>query len=232
MKAVVIEKHGGSDSLEVKDVKEPELPEGNILVRVKACALNHLDIFARNGIPGVKLPHILGSDVSGVIERVGKNVKNAKVGEKVVINPGISCNSCAPCKNGDEPLCKDYKILGENINGGYAEFVSVPAENVIKAPDGFSFEELSSFPLALMTSIRLLRRAGLKKGQTILVIGAGGGVSIMTIQVAKAIGARVIVFSTNNEKLRAATGIGADGVTSEEEYDTVMKGIIGIDAIF
>ncbi|MBI5355684.1 MAG: zinc-binding dehydrogenase [Candidatus Aenigmarchaeota archaeon] len=232
MKAIVIEKHGGSDVLEVKDVKEPELPSGNVLVRVKACALNHLDVFVRNGIPGVTLPHILGSDVSGIIEKVGKNVKNAKAGEKVVVNPGVSCRSCAQCKNNDEPLCKEYKILGENINGGYAELISVPAENVVKAPSGLSFEELASLPLALITSIRLLRRAGLRKGQTILVIGAGGGVSIMAIQVAKAIGAKVIVFSTNDEKLKAAKGLGTDDVTSDEEYDKVMKGIGGVDAVF
>lgn len=232
MKAVVIEKHGGPDVLKIKDVDTPQLPDGNVLVRVKACALNHLDIFVRSGIPGIKLPHILGSDVSGVIEKAGKNVKDLRVGEKIIVNPSISCGKCVFCKNNDEPFCKEYKILGENVGGGYAELISVPKENVAKAPEGLSFEELASLPLTLITSMRLLRRAGLKKNGTILVIGAGGGVSTMVIQIAKAMGSHVIVFSRNAEKLESARNLGADIVISEDEYDKAIKGLGGVDVVF
>lgn len=232
MKAVIIEKHGGPDVLKIKDVAVPSIPDGNVLVRVKACALNHLDIFVRNGIPGIKLPHIPGSDISGTIEKLGKGAKGLKIGDNVVVNPSISCGKCDFCKNNDEPFCAEYKILGETAGGGCAEFVSVPCENAVKAPEGFSFEELASLPLTLMTSMRLLRRAGLKKNDTILVIGAGGGVSTMVIQIAKAINSRVIVFSRDGGKLEPAKNLGADIVISEEGYDKAIKGLGGVEVAF
>ncbi len=211
MKAVIFYKHGGLEELEYKDVAEPSISENEVLVRVKACALNHLDIWTRRGIPGVNMPHISGSDIAGIVEKAGAKVKNVKPGDRVALNPSLSCGQCEYCRMGDEPLCNEYKILGEHTDGGYAEFCKAPAENCELIPDGFSFEEAAAAPLVFLTAWRMLvSRARVRAGEDVLVLGAGGGVASAAIQIAKLCGARVIATASTDEKLKRAQQFGAD----------------------
>ncbi len=214
MKAVVFESHGGPDVLKVvNDFPEPVLGPGDVMLRVRATALNHLDLSVRQGMPTLKLPlpHILGSDVAGEVAEVGDDVADLEVGERVAVNPGLSCGECEFCMRGEESLCADFKILGEHVNGGYAEFVAVPARNVARLPTDFPFEAAAAAPLTFLTAWRLLvTRAQVKPGEDVLVLGAGSGVSTAAIQIAKLAGCTVYVTSSSDEKLRRAKEIGAD----------------------
>ena len=156
MKAIVIREHGGPEKLKLEEIPTPEISDTEVLVRVKACALNHLDIWIRRGIPGIEPPHIPGADVAGVVEKVGSAVKDIKVGERVVLNPNLNCGECEYCQMGEDSLCVTYGILGEHAPGGYAEFVKVPARNVIKIPDHVSFDEAAAVPLTFMTAWRMV----------------------------------------------------------------------------
>src|SRR3990170_924447 len=180
MKAAIFRSHGGPEVLEyVTDFGEPVLGPGDVKVRVRASALNHLDLFVRQGIPTLKLPlpHILGSDVAGEIDKVGDNVRDLAEGERVVVNPGLTCGECEYCIQGEDPLCVDYRILGEHVNGGYAEFVVVPARNVARLPMEFPYEEAAAAPLVYMTAWRLLiTKARIRPGEDVLILGAGSGV--------------------------------------------------------
>lgn len=215
MKAVVFHEHGGPEKLTYEDRPEPPIKPDEVLVRVKACALNHLDIWVRQGIPAyrIALPHISGSDVAGQIERVGEAVKGLKVGQKVFVSPGLNCGACDQCKAGRDNLCPSFSVLGAKTDGGYAEFVSVPARNVIPIPGSLSFEQAAAFPLVTVTAWHMLvTLAGLKSGETALVMGAGSGVGSMAIQIAKCIGATVITTVGSEEKIEKALLIGADHV--------------------
>ena len=214
MKAVIFRQHGGPEVLEyVTDFGEPVLGPTDVLVRVRACALNHLDLFVRQGMPTLKLPlpHILGSDVAGEIARVGDDVSDLEVDERVVANPGLTCGECEYCVRGEDPLCVDYKILGEHVHGGYAEYVVVPARNIARLPTDFSFEAASAAPLVFMTAWRLLvTKAHVRPGEEVLILGAGSGVSTAAIQIAKLAGCTVFTTSSSEEKLRKAKALGAD----------------------
>jgi len=214
MKAVVFEAHGGPEVLKVvPDFPEPVLGPEDVMLRVRATALNHLDLTLRHGIPTLKvpLPHILGSDVAGEVAEVGDDVADLEVGERVAVNPGLSCGECESCMRGEESLCPDFKILGEHVNGGYAEFVVVPARNVARLPTDFPYEAAAAAPLAFLTAWRLLvTRAQIKPGEDVLILGAGSGVSTAAIQIAKLAGCTVFVTSSSDEKLRRAKEIGAD----------------------
>jgi len=195
MKAIFFRKHGDSSVLEYGDVQEPPLKSNAVLVRVKAVALNHLDIWVRIGWSGLKLPlpHVLGSDVAGIVERVGPEVTDLKSGDPVVINPGLSCGHCNRCLLGEDNLCKSYQILGEHTWGGYAEFVVVPRQNVLPKPSNLSFEQAACLPLTFLTAwTMLIRRAHLGAGETVLVHAAGSGVGSAAVQIAKLVGAQVI----------------------------------------
>ena len=213
MKAVAFSRHGGPEVLEVVDVATPVPKAREVRVRVKAVALNHLDLWTRAGWPGLKLPlpHILGSDIAGVIDEVGAEVEDVAVGSEVVINPGLSCGACERCLSGDDNLCRGYKILGEHAPGGYADFVVVPRTNVLPKPPGLSFEDAACLPLTFLTAwTMLVRRAQLRAGETVLVQAAGSGVGSAAVQIAKLLGATVIATASTDAKLAQAQALGAD----------------------
>jgi NADPH:quinone reductase-like Zn-dependent oxidoreductase len=222
MKAIVFRQHGDARVLESVDLPAPALGARDVLIRVRAVALNHLDIWVRQGWPGLKLalPHVLGSDVAGVVEGTGAEVTDLALGTEVVVNPGLSCGHCDKCLSGDDNLCRDYKILGENTRGGYAELLAVPRQNVLPKPQRLSFEAAACVPLTFLTSwTMLVRRAALKPGETVLVHAAGSGVGTAAIQIAKLMGATVLATASSDEKLRRAQALGADHVINYAQKD-------------
>jgi NADPH:quinone reductase-like Zn-dependent oxidoreductase len=213
MKAVVFSEHGGPEVLRYTDVPEPSTGHGEVLIRVHACALNHLDIWIRRGLPGISvpLPHILGSDIAGEIAAVGTEVAGLKTGERVLLLPGISCGHCAPCAAGKDSQCREYTLFGYMVPGGDAEYVKAPAVNVIPMPPHLSYEEAAAVPLVFLTAWHMLiTRANLKPAEEVLVLGAGSGVGSAAIQIAKAAGARVIATAGSDKKLAKAKELGAD----------------------
>jgi NADPH:quinone reductase-like Zn-dependent oxidoreductase len=221
MRAIRIYEHGGLEVLKYEeDVPVPELEAGEVLLKVKACALNYLDIWVRRGIPGVPLPHIPGSDVAGVIEELSPGVEGFQPGERVVINPGVSCGQCDYCRRGEDSLCETYHIIGEHVDGGYAEFVKVPVRNLMRIPEGFSFEEAAAAPLVFLTAWRaLITRAQLRPGETVLILGASGGVGTACVQIAKLAGAQVIAVAGSDEKLQKLKELGADVLINHTQQD-------------
>ncbi|MBX5482748.1 MAG: zinc-binding dehydrogenase [Myxococcaceae bacterium] len=222
MKAVVFRTHGDASVLEVADVPEPKLGAKDVLVAVKAVALNHLDIWVRKGLPGLKLemPHILGSDIAGVVEKVGAEVSDVEPGTEVVINPGLSCGACDKCLLGEDNLCRQYQIIGEHTAGGYAQYIRVPRQNLLPKPKALTFAEAACLPLTFLTSwTMLVRRAQLKPGETVLVHAAGSGVGSAAVQIAKLIGAKVIATASTDEKLKKAKELGADHLINYAKTD-------------
>jgi NADPH:quinone reductase-like Zn-dependent oxidoreductase len=215
MKAVVFSQHGGPEVLRYTDVPDPQISAAEVLVRVRACALNHLDLWVRRGLPGVKipLPHIPGSDISGEVAQVGALVTRVKVGDKVLLAPGVSCGQCPQCLAGADNLCRKYTNFGYLIDGGCAELVKSPEVNVIPIPGDLSFDEAAAVPLVFLTAWHMLiGRAHLQPGETVLVLGAGSGVGSAAIQIAKVSGAFVISTAGSEEKLAKARDLGADEV--------------------
>jgi 2-desacetyl-2-hydroxyethyl bacteriochlorophyllide A dehydrogenase len=226
MKAVVFHEHGGPEKLQYEDRPEPQIKPDEVLVRVKACALNHLDIWIRQGIPAyqIPLPHISGCDVAGQIERVGNEVKDVKIGQKVFVSPGLSCGTCEECKAGRDNLCPTFGVLGAKTDGGYAEFVAVPGRNVIAIPGSLTFEQAAAFPLVSVTAWHMaVTLAGLKPGETVLIMGAGSGVGSMAIQIAKHIGAKAITTVGSKDKVKKALVIGADEVINHATEDVTKR---------
>jgi NADPH:quinone reductase-like Zn-dependent oxidoreductase len=222
LKAVLFHEFGGPEKLSYEDIADPKINETEVLIRVRACALNHLDIWAREGTRAerIPMPHISGSDISGEVSRVGSLVINHKPGDKVLIAPGISDGTCDYCATGWDSLCESYKIIGYETQGGYAEYASVPSENVLPIPDDLSFEEAASIPLVFLTAWHMLTtRAHLTAGETVLVWGAGSGVGSAAIQVSKVLGAKVIATAGNDEKLDKARKLGADWVVNHRNQD-------------
>ena len=222
MKAVLFREFGGPEKLSYEEIGEPKIDETEVLIRVRACALNHLDIWARQGTRGerIPMPHISGCDISGEVARSGSLVKNHKPGDKVLIAPGISDGTCEYCATGWDSLCESYKIIGYETQGGYAEYAVVPSDNVLPIPDNLSFEEAASVPLVFMTAWHMLAtRARLNAGETVLVWAAGSGVGSAAIQVAKVLGAKVIASAGSDEKLEKAKKIGADWVVNHHTQD-------------
>lgn len=226
MKAVRFEQHGGPEVLQYADAPEPSLGPTDVLVRVQACALNHLDLWVRQGLPGVKipLPHIPGSDIAGEVAEVGSHVTRVKAGDKVVLCPGVSCNVCDICAAGLDNECHKYTLLGYMLEGGCAEYVAAPEVNAFPLPGGLSFEEAAAVPLVFLTAWHmLLGRAGLKAGEDVLVWGAGSGVGSAAIQIAKLHGARVITTVGSDAKLEKAKELGADEVVNHNSEDVVER---------
>lgn len=223
MKAVIFHQHGGPEVLTYEDVPDPSIGPTDVLVTVRACALNHLDLWVRRGLPGrpAVLPHIPGSDISGVVAAVGAAVTRVKPGERVVISPGVSCGQCPACLRGDDNLCRQYEIIGGyRRDGGYAEYVAVPEVNVIPLPDEISFVEAAAFPLVFLTAWHMLvTRARIKPGEDVLVMGAGSGVGMAAIQIAKLFNARVIATAGTDAKLEKARQLGADDVINHSTSD-------------
>ena len=212
MKAIVFERHGGPEVLKYTDAPDPVISASEVLVRVRACALNHLDLWVRHGIPGVAfpLPHIPGSDISGEIAQIGADVTTVRVGQKVVLAPGVSCGKCPACLSGQDNRCRQFTNLGYMIDGGCAELVRAPEVNCIPYPENLSFEESASIPLVFQTAWHMLvARAELQPGEDVLILGAGSGVGSAAIQIAKFFGARVLATAGSDEKLQKAKELGA-----------------------
>jgi len=226
MKAVAIRAHGGPEVVKVEDLPEPSAGPGQVVVRVRAAALNHLDIWVRAGWPGLKLsfPHVLGSDVAGVVEAAGPGVAGVKAGDEVVVNPSLGCGRCERCLSGAENLCRTFAILGEHVSGGQAERLAVDARNVLPKPARLSFEEAAAVPLTFMTAWHaLVARARLRLGETVLVHAAGSGVGVAAVQIAKLLGARVIATAGSDAKLEKARSLGADHVVNYETQDFAQE---------
>lgn len=240
MKAVVIERHGGPEVLHLKEVGDPRPGHNDVVVRVRACALNHLDLWVRKGIPGVPitLPRIPGSDIAGEVAAVGDQVTQVRVGEKVVLSPGVSCGRCDTCLAGLDNQCREYTLLGYRLDGGCGELVRAPAANALPMPAGLSFEEAAAVPLVFLTAWHMLMaRAGLKPGEEVLVLGAGSGVGSAAIQIAKLAGARVLATAGSDAKLSKAKELGADETInhSKQGFSEEVKqltGKRGVDVVF
>jgi NADPH:quinone reductase-like Zn-dependent oxidoreductase len=215
MQAVRFHEHGGPEVLKYEAAPDPKIAANEVLVKVKACALNHLDLWLRRGVSDWKLPlpHIVGSDVSGEVAEVGSLVKRVKTGERMLLCPGISCGQCEACFKGLDSACRNYAVLGVFVDGGYAELVKAPEVNVIPIPGDLSFDEAAAVPLVYLTAWHMLfTRAQLRPGEDVLVIGAGSGVGSAAIQIAKAVSARVIATAGADWKLDKARALGADEV--------------------
>jgi NADPH:quinone reductase-like Zn-dependent oxidoreductase len=226
MKAVAIRAHGGPEVVRLEDLPDPKAGPGQVVVSVRAAALNHLDIWVRKGWQGLMLsfPHVLGSDVAGVVETVGPGVEGVKPGDEVVVNPSLGCGQCERCLAGHENLCRRFAILGEHVSGGMAERLAVPARNVLPKPPRLSFEEAAAVPLTFMTAWHaLVERADVRPGETVLVHAAGSGVGVAAVQIAKLLGARVIATAGSDAKLDKARALGADEVVNYETQDFVRE---------
>jgi NADPH:quinone reductase-like Zn-dependent oxidoreductase len=229
VKALYFDEHGGTDKLLYGDRQEPEPGKGEVRVRLKASALNHLDLFVLAGIPGIPigLPHIGGADGAGVVDAVGEGVDGVEVGAEVVFDPGLSCGQCEYCRAGEQSLCVRFGVLGEHSDGTFAEAVVVDAGSLAPRPKHLSWEESAAFGLAHLTAWRMLiNRGNLRPGETVLIHGIGGGVSMACLQLAKLVGARAIVTSRSEEKLQRAIEMGADDALLAD--DQVARGVRGL----
>lgn len=239
MRAALFHNHGSPSDIEYTYHEVPHPGPHEVLVKVHACALNHLDLWTLMGMPGVKipLPHILGCDVAGEVAELGSKVKGVTLHKPVIVAPGIACRKCEFCKTGWDSLCPEYRILGLQINGGYAEYVKVPAENIIRVSKRWTLAEWAAVPLVYLTAWHMLvTRARLKKKEKVLIHAAGSGVGSAAIQLAKYIGATVITTVGRDEKIRFAKSIGADEVINytkkdfSEEVKRITKGR-GVDVV-
>jgi len=239
MKATIFRQHGGPEVLEYTDVPDPSIRANEVLLEVKACALNHLDIFVRNGLPGIEipLPHILGNDIAGVVKEVGELVTWAKPGDEVMVQPGVSCGHCEACLSGQDNLCREYDILGYRRNGGYAKLVAVPGANLIPKPAELSWAEAAALPLVTVTAWHMLvTRADVQPGEDVLVHAAGSGVGSIAMQSAKLRGARVLTTASTDEKLAKARELGADETInySRDDWPKEVKRLTdrrGVDVV-
>lgn len=213
MRAIVFHQHGDLDVLKLEELPDPTPAHGEVVVALEAAALNRLDLFIRQGLPGVPLPHVLGCEGAGHVAAVGAGVTHLKEGDRVVVTPGTSCGVCAACARGEDSLCRGYTMIGYRRNGCYAEKVAAPAISVYPAPAPLSAVEWASVPLVFLTAWHMLiTRARLKPGEDVLVQSAGSGVGIAAIQIARHAGARVIATAGSDEKLARARDLGAHEV--------------------
>ncbi len=227
MRAVTIRAYGSPERISVEDVPRPAPQDPHdVVIAVQAAALNHLDLFVVNGLPGVthEFPHVLGADGAGVVEAVGPAVSAVKPGDKVLINPGISCLVCDFCRKGEHGLCSTYDMLGEHRPGTLAEAVRVPESCVALLPGAVSWTEAAAFPLVTLTAWRMLKsRALLQPGEVVLIWGIGGGVALAALQIAKLLGARAIVTSSSDAKLERARSLGADETINHGSSDVAKE---------
>ncbi|MEO5761446.1 MAG: zinc-binding dehydrogenase [Vicinamibacteria bacterium] len=241
MRAALIRTQGGPEVIELAEIDAPKPAPGEAVIRVRACALNHLDLWTRSGRAGYKppLPHILGNDIAGEIASLpeGIDTSGLNVGQRVMLQPGTSCGRCIACLSGEDMACRKYSILGHGRPGGYAEFVAAPLANLIPIPDSISFENAAAFPLVFLTAWRMLVvRAQVKMGDDVLVWAAGSGVGMASIQIAKMLGARVIATAGGEKKLALAKTLGADAVVDHYTQDVVAEvkkftGKKGVDVV-
>lgn len=242
MKAIVLHEFGDVSKLRYEDRPDPEPGPGEVVVDVHACAVNRLDIWVRNGLPNVAvpMPHILGSDVAGVVGAVGPGVDARLLGDEVVLNPGTSCGRCEQCLSGWDNLCRRYRILGENAAGGYAEKIAVPVTNLLPKPGRLSMIEAAAVPLTFLTAWQMLVvRATVQPGETVLIHAVGSGVGSAGLQIARLFGARVIALASTQAKLDRAARMGAEAtvLSSASDWPKQVRalpwvGRRGVDVVF
>jgi NADPH:quinone reductase-like Zn-dependent oxidoreductase len=220
MRAAIFDEHGGPDVIRIEDVPAPEPGPGEVRLQVAASALNHLDLWVRRGLPiETTMPHIGGSDIAGVVDALGADVVGVRVEDRVVVNPSLWCGECEWCRLGRQPLCVHYRIVGEHTQGGFAEYVVVPARNLFPVPSGYPLETAAAAVLAHLTAWRALTtRALLARGESILVTGASGGVATAAIGIAKHLGARVYAV-TSTDHVERVRALGADVVYDRQTQD-------------
>ncbi len=231
MKAVLFHTHGGPDVLEYTDFPTPKPGEGQVLVKLKAAALNRLDVWVRNGWPGIKLdyPHIPGADGAGIVAGMGACVSGWNISDRVVINSNLGCGKCPACIAGQDNRCRDWHLLGETVRGTYAEYVAVPAANLYPLPEGFEARTAAAAALVFHTAWHsLITRGGLKPGESILVVGASGGVNTACIQIAKLAGATVFAVGSGQEKLALAESLGADHLIDRSSDENWPKAVFNL----
>jgi NADPH:quinone reductase-like Zn-dependent oxidoreductase len=226
MKAIIIKTHGGLEQIILDNVESPKITSNEVLIEPRFSALNHLDLFVAKGWSGLnlKFPHILGSDGAGIVKAIGSEVSTVKVGDRVTVNPGLSCGKCAMCLAGHQNLCKDFVILGEHVPGTFAEQFKIPEINVLKIPTDLGFDLAAAAPLVYLTAWRLLvTKAQIKPGDIVLIQGASGGVSTASIQIAKYFGSTVIATTSSDEKVKKIKALGADYVINYKEMPDYSK---------
>jgi len=237
--AVVLRTHGGPEVLARETIELPEPGPREVRVRVRAVALNHMDIWVRRGLPNLKLayPHRLGCDIAGEVDALGPGARGVKAGDRVVVSPGVSCGVCDRCLSGQDNLCRQYGILGEHLSGGYSQHVVVPDANMLPYPGELPFEQAAAVPLVFLTAWQMVAlKAAVKPGQTVLVQAAGSGVSSAAIQIAKLFGARVLATTSTDAKAERARALGADEVINYATQDFVAEvkartGKRGVDVV-
>ncbi len=240
MKAVIFSQHGGPEVLQYTEVADPQIKANEVLIEVRACALNHLDVWVRGGLPGIEipLPHILGDDVAGVVREAGELVTWTKPGDEVMVQPGVSCGHCGECLAGRDNMCDEYDMIGYRRDGGYAELLSVPGVNVIPKPANLSWPEAAALPLVTLTAWHMLvTQARVQPGEDVLVHAAGSGVGSLGIQIAKLRGARVIATASSDEKLAKARELGADEIVNytRDDWPKEVRKLTngrGVDVVF
>ncbi|RMD97860.1 MAG: alcohol dehydrogenase [Calditrichaeota bacterium] len=226
MKAVYFTEHGDRSVLQYGELPAPHPGPGEVVVRVKACALNRMDLWVREGWPSLKLkmPHVLGADISGEIAELGAGVEDLQVGQEVIVSPGVSCGKCAWCLQGLDNNCAKYGIVGEHFPGGYAQFVKVPAVNIISKPENLSFNEAAAFPLTFLTSWHMLvTQAKVRPYDWVLILAAGSGVGVAAVQIARLFNANIIAAAGSDAKLQKAKDLGAEFLINYEKEDLYKK---------
>ena len=240
MKAVLFHQHGEPEVLEYTDFPTPEPKPDEALIRLRAAALNRVDVFVRNGWPGLKLemPHINGADGAGEIVEINGDTTNLSVGDHVLINPNFGCGKCKYCFSGKDNLCNNWNLLGETIRGTYAEYISLPIKQLYKLPNDFDYHQAAASALVYQTAWHsLVKRGNLQKGEKVLIVGAGGGVNTASVQIAKIIGAQVIVIGSDAKKLEMAESIGADILINQSKEENWSKSVFlatskrGVDVV-
>ena len=240
MKTILFHKHGGPEVLEYTDFPTPQPKPGEVLIHLRAAALNRMDLFVREGWAGLKLelPHIPGADGAGEIVELGEGATGFQVGDNVVINANLGCGECDQCKSGHDNLCSKWHLLGETVRGTYCEYIALPVKQLHKVPNGFDLHQAAGAALVYQTAWHsMVKRGEVKAGETVAIVGAGGGVNSASIQIAKYLGAKVIVIGSNQKKLEQAEAVGVDILIDRSKEEDWSKAVFyatekrGVDVV-